>query len=108
MSEQQPPQPGQQQLRVDNDNMLIPYSDQAIIRSTPYGVSFDFMQNTLTQGRFQIVSRVGMSLDHAKSFAKALAKHIENLEKGGVPEAAQTPVETKSGFGFSVDDKKAS
>lgn len=100
-----PPQPGQQQLRVDNDNMLIPYSDQAIIRSTPYGVSFDFMQNTLTQGRFQIVSRVGMSLDHAKSFAKSLARHIENLEKGGTPQTAQTPIETKSGFGFTVEDK---
>ena len=105
MSEPLPPPPGQQQLRVDNDNMLIPYSDQAIIRSTPFGVSFDFMQNTLTQGRFQIVSRVGMSLQHAKSFAKALTQHIENLEKG-TPKSSQKPVETKTGFGFTVEDHK--
>ncbi len=98
------PQPQQAQLQIDNANLLIPYSDMAMIRVTPFGMSFDFMQHA-SPGRAQIVSRVGMSPQHAKDFLRILQANIAALEKGAAPVSPEE-ASTKPEFGFTVPKAK--
>lgn len=106
MSEQTPPPAAQQPgMQIDNANLLIPYSDNILMMTNPDGVVLSFMQG-IQPGRFQIVSRVGMSVDHARKMLAILTQQLEGLGKtgGATPQTASTSDQ----FGFAVpkDGKK--
>lgn len=66
-------------------NALLPiqtilYTDRVHIAGNKYGLIIDFMQNT-GEGKPVIVSRVGMSQQHAKSLIEIIKRALEQLEK---------------------------
>lgn len=100
MAEQTPTPAQQPGLQIDNANLLVPYSDNVLMMTNPDGVVLSFMQN-VQPGRFQIVSRVGMSVEHARRMLGILTQQLASIGKpGAAPQAASTSEQ----FGFAVPD----
>jgi transcriptional regulator with XRE-family HTH domain len=70
-------------VMIPLDNRVI-YTDTANVTVNNYGVVISFMQNG-PNGQPSAVSRVGMSLEHAKSVLEVLAKTIKQAENSGTP-----------------------
>jgi hypothetical protein len=72
---QQAPQ-GEQPMNVNVnlDTTPILYTDNVYITANPDGIVFEIMQRLGNTNQVRIVSRVGMSRDHAKKFAVELSK----------------------------------
>jgi transcriptional regulator with XRE-family HTH domain len=60
------------------EDMPILYTDMVNVVSNKYGVVFNFVQGVGPNGQPAVVSRVGMSHDHAKSVLEVLRKSLEN------------------------------
>ncbi|OGH06703.1 MAG: hypothetical protein A2W22_02315 [Candidatus Levybacteria bacterium RBG_16_35_11] len=76
-------QQGQQQgmnVNVNLDTTPIFYTDNVYISANPDGVVFDVMQRLGSTNQVRIVSRVGMSREHAKKFVIELSKLLEITE----------------------------
>lgn len=67
--------PQQPSLQIDNANLVTPFCDAAIVRSSPDGIVLDFLQ-LFAPGRAQIVSRAGMSREHAAKLLAILQQHL--------------------------------
>ncbi|HVT01479.1 MAG TPA: DUF3467 domain-containing protein [Patescibacteria group bacterium] len=63
------------------DNLPVLYSDVAMVTSSPYGIVFDFAQNVGPTTTRNVVSRVGISVEHAKALLQVLSKKIVDAEK---------------------------
>lgn len=59
------------------ENLPILYTDMVNVVSNKYGVVFNFVQGVGPKGSPIIVSRVGMSHDHAKSVLEVLQKSLD-------------------------------
>jgi transcriptional regulator with XRE-family HTH domain len=59
------------------DDLPILYTDMVNVVSNKYGVVFNFVQGVGPNGQPTVVSRVGMSHDHAKSVLEVLQKSLE-------------------------------
>ena len=97
----------QQQFQIMNANLAIPYADMAVSTFGPFGFRFDFIQN-IAPGQAQIMSRVGMSPQHAKAFLAALSDGIKNFEAQfgeiKVTQAMQqAAAEQQRGMGFQAE-----
>ncbi len=68
---------------VPNDTRVI-YSDTANVAINNYGVVLNFMQNGANNQPVSI-SRIGMSMDHAKSVLEVLARTIAQAEASKAP-----------------------
>ncbi len=68
---------------VPNDNRII-YTDTANVSVNNYGVVLNFMQTGINNQQLSI-SRIGMSLDHAKSVLEVLTRTIAQAEASKVP-----------------------
>lgn len=66
-------------VMVPMDNRVI-YTDTANVTVNNFGVVMSFSQNGANGGQPVVVSRVGMSLDHAKSVLDVLQKTIKKAE----------------------------
>ena len=76
-------QQGQQQgmnVNVNLDTTPIFYTDNVYISANPDGVVFDVMQRLGSTNQVRIVSRIGMSREHAKKFVVELSKLLEITE----------------------------
>ena len=76
-------QQGQQQgmnVNVNLDTTPIFYTDNVYISANPDGVVFDVMQRLGSTNQVRIVSRIGMSREHAKKFVIELSKLLEITE----------------------------
>lgn len=56
-------------------NVPILYTDSVFISSNQYGIVINIAQS-LDDKNQQVVTRVGMSREHAKALSEVLAKHI--------------------------------
>ncbi len=66
-------------ISIPSDKPIL-YTDRVHVISSDYGVVLNFIQSVGPNGPAQVVSRVGMSRDHAKNFLEALKKSIEKKE----------------------------
>ena len=62
-------------------DMQVLYTDMVHIAGNKYGVVINFIQGVGPNTKPTVVTRVGMSKEHAQSLIEVLQKGIENLEK---------------------------
>lgn len=59
------------------DSLSILYSDMVSVTSTDFGIVFDFGQKMGPTNQVNIVSRIGMSAEHAKALSKLLINKLD-------------------------------
>ena len=64
-------------VNVNLDTTPIFYTDNIYITTNPDGVILDIMQRLGSTNQIRIVSRIGMSREHAKKFVVELSKLLE-------------------------------
>lgn len=63
-------------------NIPVLYTDSAFVTAGPFGILFEFAQTSGIPGAPQnIVSKIGLSVSHARVFNKVLSKKILEAEK---------------------------
>ena len=70
----------QMNVNVNLDTTPIFYTDSVYISANADGVTFDVMQRLGNTNQVRIVSRIGMSREHAKKFVVELSKLLEITE----------------------------
>lgn len=82
MEEDLPDEEKEKQINVNlpSDKPIL-YTDRVHVVSNNYGVVLNFIQGVGPNGPAQVVSRVGMSHEHAKSVIEVLKKSIDNSEE---------------------------
>jgi len=74
-------QPNQQfQVNVNLDTTPILYTDSINMNTNPDGIVLDIMQRLGPTNQVRIVSRIGMSREHAKKFVEKLSKLLALTE----------------------------
>lgn len=69
----------QLEVRMPN-NAVVLYTDSVFISSNQYGLVLDFAQSMGPTNQQSVVSRIGMSKEHAKIMLDVLKKHLEKTE----------------------------
>ena len=62
------------------DNLPVLYTDSVWVTSSAFGLVFDFAQAVGPTNNHTVVSRVGMSIDHAKALMKVLSDKLVEAE----------------------------
>lgn len=75
----EPKNPKQMEFNINLDTTPILYTDSIFMSSGPFGVILDVGQKI--GDKVRIVSRVGMSREHAKKFIDELSKLLAITEK---------------------------
>jgi len=68
-------------VTVDANKTPIFYTNSVFVGSDNYGVVLDFAQRVGPTNDQNIVARVGMSAEHAKSLVKVLNENLEKYER---------------------------
>ena len=68
-------------FNIDPQKTPVYYTDNLFVSSNNYGVIIDFGQNVGTSGQQHVVTRVGMSFEHAKRMVQVLHEHLETNER---------------------------
>ncbi len=77
-------QPSEQMsVNVNLDTTPILYTDNISITTNPDGLVLDFVQRLGPTNQARIVSRIGMSREHAKKFAHELGRLLALTEGQG-------------------------
>lgn len=63
-----------QQVSVNLDTTPIFYTDNVSMTTNEDGLVLDFMQRVGNTNQFKVVSRIGMSRNHAKKYVEELGK----------------------------------
>lgn len=74
---------------VTPDDLRISYTDMVHVSVNDYGVIINFMQGAGPTSQPMIVSRLGMSKEHAKSVLEVLQKTLEQSDKKSLPAPKQ-------------------
>lgn len=69
-----------QQVNLNLDTTPILYTDSVFMTTNPDGLVLDIGQRVASTNQVRIVSRVGMSREHAKKFVNELAKLLTMSE----------------------------
>jgi len=69
-----------QQVNLNLDTTPILYTDSIFMTANPDGVVLDVGQRVASTSQTRIVSRIGMSKEHAKKFVNELAKLLTMSE----------------------------
>lgn len=77
MDEQQKPQ---HKVNLNPDTTPVLYTDNVFMTSNDFGIVIDFGQKMGPTNETKIVSRLGMSREHAKKFLAELGKMIAMTE----------------------------
>ncbi len=77
---QDPEEPQGQALNVDFDTTPILYTDNVFMTTNSYGLILDIGQRIASTNQIRIVSRIGMSREHAKQFINELGKLLAMTE----------------------------
>jgi hypothetical protein len=68
------------QVSMNLDTTPILYSDSISMTANEYGIVFDVMQRMGPTNQVRVVSRIGMSREHAKRFVAELGKLLVTTE----------------------------
>lgn len=74
-----PPVQQNAQVNVPN-NLPILYSDSVWVTASPFGLVFDFGQRMGPTNNVNVVSRVGLSKEHAEALAEVLLGKIKEMQ----------------------------
>ena len=74
---------GQVSVSINLDTTPVLYTDNIHITTNPNGVTLDVIQRVGPTSQARIVSRVGMSREHAKTFAQELSRLLALTEGQG-------------------------
>ena len=95
-------------INVDKPNLEAHYSDIALIGHQPSAFNLDFGQQVPQMKMVNIISRIVLSPQHAKSLVQILAKHIQAYEKNHgtieISKAVQQSMENKQ-IGFQPPEE---
>lgn len=69
-----------QQINLNLDTTPIFYTDNIYMTTNPDGVVLDVTQRVASTNQVRIVTRVGMSREHAKKFVEQLGKLLVMTE----------------------------
>lgn len=75
-----PNQPSGLNINVNLDTTPIYYTDNIFVTINEDGIVFDFMQKLGSTNQLRVVSRIGMSREHAKKFYKILGDQLKLAE----------------------------
>ena len=67
-------------INVNLDTTPIFYTDSISVTTNADGIVFDFMQKLGPTNQVRIVSRIGMSREHAKKFYKVFGDGLKLVE----------------------------
>lgn len=67
-------------INVNLDTTPILYTDNIILTANEDGIVFDVCQKLGTSNQLRVVSRVGMSRNHAKKFVKEMGNLLAMTE----------------------------
>ena len=67
-------------VNINLDTTPILYTDNVSITVNPEGVVLDVMQRVVNTNQIRIVSRIGMSREHAKKFAAEFSRLLALTE----------------------------
>lgn len=67
-------------ISVNLDTTPIIYTDNIHMTTNPYGVVLDITQRLASTNQLRVVSRVGMSREHAKKFLEEFGKLLAITE----------------------------
>jgi len=86
MKDQMKPETGIQELKevkvtVDPAKSAVLYTDSVFVTRSQYGLVFDFAQAMGSSNEHMIVSRIGMSEEHAKALLKVLESKLKESIK---------------------------
>lgn len=70
----------QQQVNLNLDTTPILYTDNIFMTTNPDGVVLDIAQRVGSTNQVRIVTRIGMSREHAKKFVNELGKLLAMSE----------------------------
>lgn len=73
-------QPQQLAVNVNLDTTPILYTDHVFMATNPDGLVLDFGQRLANTNQMRIISRIGMSREHAKKFVVELGKLLAMTE----------------------------
>lgn len=73
-------QANQLEVNIPN-NIPILYSDSAFITANPYGIVLDFAQSLASTNKFNVIGRIGLSLEHARAIRDLLNQKINEIGK---------------------------
>ena len=73
----------EQKVNLNPDTTLVMYTDNIYMTSHEFGIVVDFGQKIGPTNETKIVSRVGMSREHAKKFLAELGRMIAMTEGSG-------------------------
>ena len=65
---------GNFQINLNPNDVKIFYTDMIFMNVNEDGVTFDVCQKLGNSNQFQVVTRLGMSREHAQKFAKKLSE----------------------------------
>ena len=68
------------QINLNPNEVKILYTDMVFMNTNEDGVTFDICQKVGSTNQIQVVSRVGMSRNHAKKFVKKLSELLALTE----------------------------
>lgn len=71
-----PKQTEEQNIQVSMPNIPILYTDMVFMNVNEDGVIIDVCQKGMQPNQFQVVTRIGMSKEHAKKLVKKLSEII--------------------------------
>ena len=72
--------PGEVQISVNLDSTPVLFTDNINMTVNPDGIVLDIMQRLGPTNQVRIVSRIGMSREHAKKFLKKLGELLLKSE----------------------------
>lgn len=76
---------GQQRIVATPEDIKISYTDLVHVSVNNHGVVMNFMQSNGPSGQSMIISRVGMSREHAQSIIQLLQQSLVNIEPKSLP-----------------------
>lgn len=79
-------------INVNLDSTPILYTDNVFISVNESGIVLDFTQQLASTNQARIVSRIGMSRDHAKKFAEQFEAMLKVAE--GKAQSAEKKIKT--------------
>ena len=63
------------------ENSSVLYADAVFVTRTKYGIVFDFAQGVVTTNEKRVVSRIGMSVEHAQDLVNAIQQNINQVKQ---------------------------
>lgn len=95
------------QVNIDPDKIEAKFCDQVMMNTTPFGITFDFLQQIPQMKSTRVLSRIAMSPQHAKIFSEILTNSLKEYESnfGEIQLTSKMKNEGKKTIGFHPEKK---